>query len=163
MSPLPWGWGGGGHIVFSADPVGLGVGVASCPHSISISSHRLEKYLKMKGSLEKSLKTKFVLKSPWKLTIDLEKYLNFTFSCVLDNFKSLSESKVKFLKKIGKFRVKTDEQEFHNLRVRMCWARKQSSNTHRFEWFVLDVWIVSLADWYLAILTTFITEKGQFK
>ena len=27
-------------------------------------SHRLEKYLKMKGSLEKSLKTKFVLKSP---------------------------------------------------------------------------------------------------
>ena len=52
-------------------------------------SHRLEKYLKMKGSLEKSLKTKFVLKSPSKLSIDLEKYLNFTFSCILDNFKSL--------------------------------------------------------------------------
>ena len=66
-------------------------------------SHRLEKYLKMKGSLEKSLKTKFVLKSPWKLTIDLEKYLNFTFSCVLDNFKSLWESKVKFLKKSASF------------------------------------------------------------
>ena len=52
-------------------------------------SHRLEKYLKMKGSLEKSLKTKPVLKSPWKLSIDLEKYLKFTFSCILDNFKSL--------------------------------------------------------------------------
>ena len=32
--PPPWGGGvGWGHIVFSADPVG--VGVASCPHSIS--------------------------------------------------------------------------------------------------------------------------------
>ena len=27
----------------------------------------------------------------------------------------------------------------------------------------LDVCIVSLADWYLAILITFITEKDQFK
>ena len=61
------------------------------------------KVLENEGSLEKSLKTKFVLKSPWKLTIDLEKYLNFTFSCVLDNFKSLWESKVKFLKKSARF------------------------------------------------------------
>ena len=36
-------------------------------------SHRFEKCLKMKGSLEKSLKIKFVLKSPRKLSIDLEK------------------------------------------------------------------------------------------
>ena len=36
-----WG-GGGGHIVFSADPVG--VGVASCPHSISLlNGHILAK------------------------------------------------------------------------------------------------------------------------
>ena len=28
--------GGRGHIVFSADPVGVSVGVASCPHSISL-------------------------------------------------------------------------------------------------------------------------------
>ena len=28
--------GGGGHIVFSADPVGDGVGVATCLHSISL-------------------------------------------------------------------------------------------------------------------------------
>ena len=39
----------------------------------------------------------------------------------------------------------------------------ESSNMHRFECFILAVWIVSLADWYLAILTTFITEKGQFQ
>ena len=44
----------------------------------------------------------------------------------------------------------------------MCSAQKQSSNTYRFKCFVLDIWIVSLADWYLAILTTFITEKSQF-
>ena len=45
MSPPPGGWGGGGrvgwdHIVFSADPVGVGVGgvvgVATCLHSISL-------------------------------------------------------------------------------------------------------------------------------
>ena len=46
MSPHH-GWGGGGgrgggHIVFSADPVG--VGVASCPHSISLlNGHILAK------------------------------------------------------------------------------------------------------------------------
>ena len=45
-------------------------------------SHRLEKYL---GRLEKSLKTKFALKSAWKLSIDLERYLIFIFSCVLDS------------------------------------------------------------------------------
>ena len=28
--------GGGEHIVFSADPVGFGVGVATCLHSISL-------------------------------------------------------------------------------------------------------------------------------
>ena len=33
MSPHH-GWGGGGHIVFSADPGGIGV--ASSPHSISL-------------------------------------------------------------------------------------------------------------------------------
>ena len=40
MSPtMGVGWGevgGGGHIVFSADPVGIGVGVATCLHSISL-------------------------------------------------------------------------------------------------------------------------------
>ena len=36
---------GGGHIVFSADPVGVsGIGVASCPHSISLlNGHILTK------------------------------------------------------------------------------------------------------------------------
>ena len=38
-------------------------------------SHRLEKYLKMKGCLEKYLKTKFALKSAGKLAIGLEKHL----------------------------------------------------------------------------------------
>ena len=50
-------------------------------------SHRLEKYLKMKGRLKKSLKTKFSLKNAWKLSINLEKYLIFTFSCVPDSSK----------------------------------------------------------------------------
>ena len=50
-------------------------------------SHRLEKYLKMKGRLEKSLKTKVALKSAWILSINLEKYLIFTFSCVPDRWK----------------------------------------------------------------------------
>ena len=39
MPPTIGGWGGGGggaHIDFSADPVGVGVGVASCLHSISL-------------------------------------------------------------------------------------------------------------------------------
>ena len=49
-------------------------------------SHRLEKHLKMKGTLEKSVKTKFALKSAWKLSIDLEIYLIFTFICVPDRF-----------------------------------------------------------------------------
>ena len=39
----------------------------------------------MKGRLEKSLKAKFALKSAWKLSIDLEKYLIFTFSCNPDS------------------------------------------------------------------------------
>ena len=40
MSPHRGGGGGGGHIVFSADPVG----VASCPHSISLlNGHILAK------------------------------------------------------------------------------------------------------------------------
>ena len=40
--PPPWG----GHIVFSADPVGggVGVGIASCPHSVSLlNGHILAK------------------------------------------------------------------------------------------------------------------------
>ena len=48
-------------------------------------SHRLEKYLKMKGCLEKYLKTKFALKSTGKLAIGLEKHLNFTSSGIPDN------------------------------------------------------------------------------
>ena len=48
-------------------------------------SHRLEKYLKMKGCLEKYLKTKFALKSAGKLAIGLEKHLNFTSSGIPDN------------------------------------------------------------------------------
>ena len=35
--PPPWGGVGGGHIVFSADPVGI----ASCPHSISLLNGRI--------------------------------------------------------------------------------------------------------------------------
>ena len=35
---------GGGHIVFSADPVGVGVGIAFCPHSVSLlNGHILAK------------------------------------------------------------------------------------------------------------------------
>ena len=48
-------------------------------------SHRLEKYLKMKGCLEKYLKTKFALNSAGKLAIGLEKHLNFTSSGIPDN------------------------------------------------------------------------------
>ena len=41
---VPPPWGVGGHIVFSADPVGVGVGVASCPLSISLlNGHILAK------------------------------------------------------------------------------------------------------------------------
>ena len=37
------GW-GGGHIVFSADPAGGGVGIAFCPHSMSLlNGHTLAK------------------------------------------------------------------------------------------------------------------------
>ena len=53
--------------------------------TIAQGSHRLEKYLKMKGCLEKYLKTKFALKSAGKLTIGLEKHLNFTSSGIPDN------------------------------------------------------------------------------
>ena len=48
-------------------------------------SHRLEKYLKMKGCLEKYLKTKFALKNAGKLAIGLEKHLNFTSFGIPDN------------------------------------------------------------------------------
>ena len=42
MSPTTMG--GGGHIGFSADPVGVGVSVASCLHSISLlNGHVLAK------------------------------------------------------------------------------------------------------------------------
>ena len=50
--------------------------------------HRLEKYLKMKGCLEKSLEIKFVLKSTWKLHIDIEKYLNFRFFLFSKHFEA---------------------------------------------------------------------------
>ena len=50
MSPHHGMLGGGGYIVFSADPVGvivgigIGVGIASCPHSISLlNGHILAK------------------------------------------------------------------------------------------------------------------------
>ena len=45
------------------------------------SSHRLEKYLKMKGFLEKALQIEFTLKSAWKLLLGFEKYLNFNIFC----------------------------------------------------------------------------------
>ena len=41
------------------------------------ASHRLEKYLNIQESLEKSLKIKFALKSTRKTLKDLEKSLNF--------------------------------------------------------------------------------------
>ena len=42
LCPPTMGGGGGGHIVFSADPVG--VGIASCPHSVSLlNGHILAK------------------------------------------------------------------------------------------------------------------------
>ena len=53
--------------------------------SYAQGSHRLEKYLKMKGCLEKYLKTKFALKSAGKLAVGLEKHLNFTSSGIPDN------------------------------------------------------------------------------
>ena len=47
LCPPHQGCGGGGHIVFSADPVGgggVGVRVASCPHTISLlNGHILAK------------------------------------------------------------------------------------------------------------------------
>ena len=44
-------------------------------------SHRLEKYLNIEGFLEKSLKTKFALKSTGESLQYLEKSLNFTIFC----------------------------------------------------------------------------------
>ena len=44
-------------------------------------SHRLEKYLNMKGFLEKSLKMKYALKSTGESLKGLEKYLNLTIFC----------------------------------------------------------------------------------
>ena len=44
-------------------------------------SHRLEKYLNLKGFIEKSLKIKYVLKSTGKSLKSIEKYLNFTIFC----------------------------------------------------------------------------------
>ena len=61
---------------------------------VSQGSHRLEKYLKMKGCLEKYLKTKFALKSAVKLAIGLEKHLNFTSSGIPDNKITVSKSNV---------------------------------------------------------------------
>ena len=55
----------------------------------------LEKYLKMQGRLEKSLKTEFALKSAWKLIIDLEisKVLDFhLFLCSRQLSDSLKKS-----------------------------------------------------------------------
>ena len=60
-------------------------GVGLPPPRGNQGSHRLEKYLKMKGCLEKYLKTKFALKSAGKLAIGLEKHLNFTSSGIPDN------------------------------------------------------------------------------
>ena len=56
------------------------------------------KVLENKGQSWKVLENKICLEKPLK-TVGLDKYLNFTFSCILDNFKSLWESKVKFLEK----------------------------------------------------------------
>ena len=44
-------------------------------------SHRLEKYLKLEGFLEKSLKIKSALKSTGKSLKSLEKSLNSTIFC----------------------------------------------------------------------------------
>ena len=44
-------------------------------------SHRLEKYLNLEGSLEKSLKIRFALKSTRKSFKSLEKSLNSTIFC----------------------------------------------------------------------------------
>ena len=56
------------HEVPGSNSAGEGVQLVTVwcfiAQSLPQGSHRLEKYLKMKGSLEKSLKTKFVLKSP---------------------------------------------------------------------------------------------------
>ena len=41
------GGSGGGHIVFSADPVGGGGGVATCLHSISLNGQILSKLTQM--------------------------------------------------------------------------------------------------------------------
>ena len=54
-------------------------------HTKEQGSHRLEKYLKMKGCHEKYLKTKFALKNAGKLAIGLEKHLNFTSAGIPDN------------------------------------------------------------------------------
>ena len=43
--------------------------------------HRLEKYLSLEGFLEKSLKTKFALKSTAKSAKSLENPLNSTIFC----------------------------------------------------------------------------------
>ena len=53
--------------------------------------HRLEKYLNMKGFLEKSLKIEYALKSTGE-TLCLEKCLNFTLFC-----KTYSEISMKLL------------------------------------------------------------------
>ena len=43
--------------------------------------HRLEKYLNLKGFLEKSLKIKFALKSTGKSPKSFEKFLNSAIFC----------------------------------------------------------------------------------
>ena len=45
------------------------------------SSHRLEKYLKLEGFLEKSLKIKSAMKSTGKSLKGLEKSLNLSIFC----------------------------------------------------------------------------------
>ena len=52
-------------------------------------SHRLEKYLNLKGFLEKSLKIKFALKSTEKSLKSLEKFLNSTTFCRIETFISI--------------------------------------------------------------------------
>ena len=51
--------------------------------------HRLEKYLNLKGFLEKSLKIKFALKSTEKSLKSLEKLTNSAIFCRIETFISI--------------------------------------------------------------------------
>ena len=58
------------------------VGLLQCEQALPLQgSHRLEKYLNLKGFLEKSLKNKSALKSTGKSLKSLEKSLNSTIFC----------------------------------------------------------------------------------